>query len=590
MFREEYPRPSFARKEWACLNGIWDFEFDDNNIGMSSKWYKKDHKLTKKINVPFVFQSKLSNINTNDFHDFIWYKRTFKVKESWKNKDILLHFGAVDYRCFVFINGELVGSHEGGHTSFHFNISSYLNWNEEEITVYAEDPSNDETIPRGKQFWLEKPDSIWYKRSSGIWQSVWLEPVSKTHIEEFKCTPLFDDGSVKFNIKIKLPDDNMKIMVKIMFENTLIVQDIINIYDAEINRIYDIFQKKVFRGCAHGSGWTWSPENPNLFDVKLTLMNNDEITDEVNSYFGMRKIHTEGGKVYLNNRPYYQRLVLDQGYWPESLMTAPSDEDFKKDITLAKKMGFNGCRKHQKIEDPRFLYWADKLGYLVWSEMPSTVSYDSCSVSRITNEWIESVKRDYNHPCIVTWVVLNESWGVSEINYNKMQQSHSLSLYYMLHSLDNTRPVISNDGWELTKTDICAIHNYQHGTKDEKEKYEKFIRDLSTKEEILKSQPSNRSIYANGFEYTGEPVLLTEFGGIGYDTAHPEGWGYTVASDEREFIDDLERVFNAVRMSDVLNGFCYTQFTDVEQEVNGLLTYSREPKCDPDIIKKIVEK
>ena len=590
MHRNEYPRPDFVREHWACLNGIWDFEFDDNNIGMSSKWYKKDHKLTEKINVPFVFQSKLSNININDFHDFIWYKRKFTIDDSWKNKDILLHFGAVDYRCHVFINGELAGSHEGGHTSFYLNITNYLTWDKEEITVYVEDPSDDETIPRGKQYWLENPESIWYKRSSGIWQSVWIEPVNKNYITDFRCTPLFDQGSVEFNIKTKSAKKNTKIMIQISFGDTLIAEDIITVNNIETKRIYDIFQKKIFRGCTHGSGWTWTPENPNLFDVTLTLLTNDKVSDKIESYFGMRKIHTENGKVYLNNRPYYQRLVLDQGYWPDSLMTAPSDEDFKKDIILAKQMGFNGCRKHQKIEDRRFLYWADKLGYLVWSEMPSTISYDSNSVSRITNEWIESVDRDYNHPCIVTWVALNESWGVSEINYNKMQQSHSLSLYYMLHSLDNTRPVIANDGWEATKTDICAVHNYQHGTKDEKEKYEKFIKDLSTKEDILDSVPAGRNIYADGFEYTGEPVMLTEFGGIGYDKIRPDGWGYTVASSEAEFIHDLERVFDALRKSKVLTGFCYTQFTDVEQEINGLLTYEREPKCDLEIIKNIVEK
>ena len=590
MYRSEYPRPSFVRKDWACLNGIWDFEFDDDNIGISAKWYKNNHKLSQKINVPFVFQSKLSDINTNDFHDFIWYKRTFKVEDTWKDRDILLHFGAVDYRCSVYINGELAGSHEGGHTPFSFNITGYLTWDIEEVTVYVDDPSCDENIPRGKQYWLEKPESIWYTRSSGIWQSVWIEPVSKNHINDFKCTPLFDEGSVKLNIKIKSPADNTRLLVKILFDDSLIIQDTVNIYDTEITCVYDLFQKKVFRGCAHGPGWSWSPESPNLFDVKLTLINDDEVTDEVNSYFGMRKVHTENGMVYLNNRPYYQRLVLDQGYWPESLMTAPSDEDFKKDIILAKEMGFNGCRKHQKIEDPRFLYWADKLGYLVWGEMPSTISYSADSVSRITNEWIEAVKRDYNHPCIITWVALNESWGVSEINYNKMQQSHSLSLYYLLHSLDNTRLVISNDGWELTKTDICAVHNYQHGTKDEKEKYENFIKDTGSKEDILMSRPSKRNVYANGFEYAGEPVLLTEFGGIAYDTACREGWGYTVASDEKEFMEDLRRVFNAIHMSKVLSGFCYTQFTDVEQEINGLLTYTREPKCDLKMIKDIIEK
>lgn len=290
--------------------------------------------------------------------------------------------------------------------------------------------------------------------------------------------------------------------------------------------------------------------------------------------------------VYLNNRPYYQKLVLDQGYWPEGLLTAPTDEDFKKDIELTKEMGFNGCRKHQKVEDPRFLYWADKLGFLVWGECAASPYYSETAAARLTKEWVEIVERDYNHPSIVTWVPVNESWGVPTIRTNKQQQNHSLALYHLIHSLDATRLVISNDGWELTKTDICAIHNYNHGRKEETAKYEYYKESLATKDQMLKSQPAHRGIYANGFSHEGEPILLTEFGGIGFKVGEDAGWGYTSVKTEEEFVEDYRRIMEAVYASKILHGYCYTQLTDVEQEINGLLTYNREPKCD---LKKIRE-
>jgi beta-galactosidase/beta-glucuronidase len=301
----------------------------------------------------------------------------------------------------------------------------------------------------------------------------------------------------------------------------------------------------------------------------------------------MRKVHIENGMVYLNNKPYYQKLVLDQGYWPEGLLTAPTDDDLKKDIELALEMGFNGCRKHQKVEDPRFLYWADKLGFLVWGECAASASYSEEAAARLTKEWIDIVDRDYNHPSIVAWVPVNESWGVPFIKGNKQQQHHSLAMYHLIHSLDPTRIVISNDGWELTETDICAIHNYNHGSELETSKYEAFKEAIATKEALLSSKPANRGIYADGFEHKGEPILLTEFGGIGFKVGEDNGWGYTAVKDKEEFLKDYQRVMEAVYHSKALHGYCYTQLTDVEQEINGLLTYYREPKCDLVKIREI---
>jgi len=324
--------------------------------------------------------------------------------------------------------------------------------------------------------------------------------------------------------------------------------------------------------------------------MTLELYEDDILIDKVNSYFGMRKVHTEDGKVYLNNRPYYLKLVLDQGYYKDSLLTSPNDEALIKDIELAKKMGYNGARLHQKIEEERYLYYADKLGFLVWGEMPSTATYDESYHKDIINEWVNVIERDYNHPSLMAWVPLNESWGVSQINHDKGQQNYALSLYYLTKSLDPTRLVISNDGWELVTTDIFAFHNYSHGQIDELDKQKAYENNLLNLENILKSKPAGRNMYANGFKYEGEPVLLTEFGGISFNKDNNNGWGYTNVNTQENFIKEYERLLNAINKSEVIAGFCYTQLTDVEQEVNGLLNYDRSLKVDLNIIKNINDK
>jgi|SRR5579875_1133631 len=589
--RNEYPRPQLVRKEWKNLNGEWDFAFDDQNIGVKEKWFQKDAPFDRKINVPFAYQSKLSGIHDCSFHDNVWYRRKFTVPKDWSDRRVLLHFGAVDYRAWIYINGQYAGYHEGGHVSFSFDITDQLTWDVETIVVRVEDPSTDETIPRGKQFWMEKPDSIWYTRTTGIWQTVWLEPIHSTSISNVRFTPDIDRGDIYVEFEIQGDFSNKKVEIEISFKGEKVVKDSIEIYQSYNKRAINLYNRQIFRTAFHHIGWNWSPETPNLFDIKITLKDeeNQMILDEIDSYFGMRKIHVENGMVYLNNKPYYQKLVLDQGYWPEGLLTAPSDDDLKKDIELALEMGFNGCRKHQKVEDPRFLYWADQLGFLVWGECASFTSYSEKAASRLTKEWIEIIERDYNHPSIVAWVPVNESWGVPFIKDNKQQQHHSLAMFHFIHSLDQTRLVISNDGWELTITDICAIHNYNHGTKDENAKYEAFKESLSTKENLLTSKPSGRGIYADGFEHQGEPILLTEFGGIGFKIGEENGWGYTSVKNEEEFIADYRRVMEAVYASTALHGFCYTQLTDVEQEINGLLTYDRKPKCQLAKIKEINE-
>ncbi|HET7615723.1 MAG TPA: glycoside hydrolase family 2 TIM barrel-domain containing protein, partial [Bacillales bacterium] len=491
--RNEYPRPQFVREAWMNLNGEWDFAFDDGKVGVSEKWYKKFPE-ARTILVPFAYQTKKSGINDPAFHDVVWYHRTFDLSDAWKNQNILLHFGAVDYQAQVYVNGELAARHEGGHVSFSTDITHLISEKDNHVVVRAEDPSKDVTIPRGKQYWHERSASIFYTRTTGIWQTVWLEPVSPVHIDSIRWTPQIDRGDVDAEFEVNdFNGQQVEVTVDISFKGVAVVSDRIQVQESYTKRSFNLRNRIADRSNIHGDGWYWTPSHPNLFDVTVTLKVDGHPVDRIESYFGMRKVSIDQGKFMLNNRPFYQKLVLDQGYFPEGLLTAPSDDDLKQDIVLAKEMGFNGARKHQKVEDPRYLYWADKLGFLVWGEMASCSEYSEDAARRMSSEWSEVIRRDYNHPCIVTWVPINESWGVSRIAIEEQQQSHSLAMYYLTKSLDTTRPVLSNDGWEHTVSDMLGIHNY-HSADALREAYE-------TVDTAVSTTPASRQIYANGFSY-----------------------------------------------------------------------------------------
>jgi beta-galactosidase/beta-glucuronidase len=576
--RNEYPRPQFKRQEWLNLNGEWDFTFDDHNQGLKEKWYKKFPE-DKKIIVPFAYQTEQSGINDPSFHEVVWYRKKFSVDEAWLDQEIILHFGAVDYLSWVYVNGELVTFHEGGNTPFSANITSFYNKNEEnEIVVRVEDPSEDVTIPRGKQYWHEQSASIFYTRTTGIWQPVWLEPVHAQNIEGIRFTPDIDRGDI--TVEYDVPkDEALSIKTTISYKGKLLVEEESKVLESYVKRSYNIRNRFTDRSNIHDDGWYWTPENPNLFDVNIQLLKDGTVLDSVDSYFGMRKVSIEDGRFLLNNKPYYQKLVLDQGYFPGALLTAPTDDDLKKDIVLAKEMGFNGARKHQKVEDPRYLYWADKLGFLVWGEMANCSEYSEEAVRRLATEWIDVVKRDYNHPSLIVWVPLNESWGISRVAFEKQQQDHATSMYYLTKSIDTTRPVLSNEGWEHTVSDICGIHNYNSA--------EHIRNSYETVESAIQTEPANRVIYAKGYEYRGEPIMITEYGGIAYKVDEQEGWGYSSVKTSDDLVEEYRKVTEAIFNSNVLQGFCYTQLTDVEQEINGLLTYDRQPKCNLEKIKEI---
>lgn len=583
--RNEYPRMDSKREKYQLLNGEWDFAFDESNIGLTEKWFMNFPIQNLVINVPFAYQTELSGINKKDKIDTIWYRKKITLDKGF----IQLNFGAVDFEADIYIDGQHVCNHIGGETAFSINYN-VLEEKEYEIVVRAFDPSYDEEIPRGKQFWENESRGIWYTPTSGIWQPVWVDYIGEVSIENIKTNSRLIDGMQDFEIEVTENAIGHKLRMTILDKDleVSIEKDIRTKYT---NFTVDLYENMIFKIPFHSGGKEsicWSPENPRLFDYKLEIIKDNQVEDRLDSYFGFREITIEDGITYLNNNPYYFKLVLDQGYWEQGLLTAPSDSDFKKDIELAKEMGFNGCRKHQKVEDPRFLYWADKLGFLVWGEVSSAPVFTDKAVKYSQNNWFDIIKRDYNHPSIVAWVPLNESWGVPFIKNDEKQQAHSMSLYYQIKSIDNTRLVVNNDGWEMTKSDICAIHNYNHGHKDDDKVKEYFKHIMSSKDALLNSKAAGKPIYANGYSHDEQtPIMITEFGGIAYDSENPNGWGYTAVTNAADLVSEYQRIIEVFANSTAIFGYCYTQLCDVEQEVNGFLKYNREPKCDLSLIKEI---
>lgn len=587
--RPEYPRPQLRRADWINLNGEWSFAFDDDEIGRSKGWQSVEagdlggngYPFDRSITVPFCYQSELSGIGDTRFHDVVWYARTFDAPSLGEEDRLLLHFGAVDYRAAVWVNGAHVVSHEGGHTPFTADVTDALG-EENVLVVRAEDPSRDVTIPRGKQYWEEESAGIFYTRTTGIWQTVWLERVNRTRVRSLRLTPDVDVVCADAEVEIENFEPGMTLRFVVDFEGEKVLEDRIEVHSSRVEHRMSLARRGEAPPTPHLGAWQgahlWSPEHPNLYDLRIELLDEDgEALDVVESYFGLRKVEVRDGRVFLNNRPRYQRLVLDQGYFPGGLLTAPTDDDLRRDIELAKEMGFDGARKHQKVEDPRWLYHADRLGFLVWGEMANAYEYSREYVRRMTAEWQEVLRRDHNHPSIVAWVPMNESWGVPKLSSEPAQVEHLLAMYHLTRSLDTSRPVVSNDGWEHAKTDLLAVHDYR----DEREISESY----ATPEAAVAAEPAKRPVYVAGHGYRGEPLLITEFGGIAFDSE--AGWGYSTVANEGEFLERYEALIRALLSSETVQGFCYTQLTDVEQEKNGLLTFDRQPKADPARVREI---
>ncbi len=568
-----YPRRQLQRENWTSLDGEWNFVFD-HDLKFNEISDVKFGEL--KIQVPYAPETPASGIGDTGFHPRCWYRRKFHLKPSGKR--VLLHFGAVDYSARVWLNGQFLGEHEGGHTPFSFEIGDALNPSgEQEITVRADDDPQDLTKPRGKQDWQREPHSIWYPRTSGIWQTVWLEEVSQTYIQRIVCSPLLERWEIGTETFIAGPcPRGLKLIVRLRQGETLLADDRYEVINKEVNRRIALSDPGIDD---YRNELLWSPEKPTLIDVELELWLEGECLDRVRSYTAIRSVAVDRGRFLLNGRPYQQRLVLDQGYWPQTFMTPPSSEAIRKDIELIKSAGFNGVRKHQKVEDPEFLYWADVMGLLVWGEMPSAYRFSHSSVERLIKEWTEVIDRDLNHPCIVMWVPFNESWGVPDLAEKVAHQHCVQAMYHLTKTLDPTRPCIGNDGWEATATDIMGIHDYDDSPERLAAKYSpnRNIGDILTR-----SRPGGRVLTVNGYSHTEHPVMLTEFGGIAYfdPASQPEvkTWGYSVCATPEELRRRYEILLAAVHRIELFCGFCYTQFTDTFQEANGLFRADRTPK------------
>ena len=565
-----YPRPQLVRDNWLSLNGQWEFAFDDEqSFAKPSDPIAWDHSIT----VPFAPESNASGIANTGFHKAVWYRRQFEVEPG--EGHVILHFGAVDYAARVWVNGHLVAEHEGGHTPFSADITGVLIDGAQTVVVHAIDDPHDLAKPRGKQDWLPDPHSIWYPRTTGIWQTVWIERVANTYIQRLRWTPIFEGYEIGCEIFAAGDiSEDLFVEVKIWHGDSLLADDHYKLIGHEANRKIALSDPGIDDS---RNELLWSPERPTLLSAELTLHHDGKVLDRVRSYTALRSVAITRDRFMLNGRPYPLRLVLDQGYWPDTLMTAPSDEALKRDVELAKAMGFNGVRKHQKIEDPRYLYWADKLGLLVWEEMPSAYRFSPKAITRIVHEWTEAIERDYSHPCVIVWVPFNESWGVPNLTSTQAHRNAVEALYHLTRTLDGTRPVIGNDGWEASATDILGIHDYDPDPEKIRARYE-----TTEPQRTLFDQrrPAGRILTLDGFPHRGQPIVLTEFGGIAYvqEQTDEVTWGYARADSQAAFIDHYRRLLEVVNTTLLFSGFCYTQFADTFQEANGLLNADRTPK------------
>ncbi len=581
--RPEYPRPDLVRDDWFNLNGEWEFAFDDGDVGVRDGWHS-GRTFEQRIVVPFAFQAPLSGIGTRDFHPVCWYRRQFEAPAGWYGKRVKLHFGAVDYEAAVYVNGRLAGTHRGGHTPFSVVITPYLRLdNHNELVVRVFD-GEDLAQPRGKQYWERDSGGIWYTRTTGIWQTVWLEALGETAIERLRVKSWDIEGHVSVDVMLDHFDPAVRVKAEAFWNGAAVASAEGGLLEP---RAAATAGRTVRLHLQIPTPRLWDPDHANLYDLQLTVLKNGATVDQAGSYFGIRNLHIDKGSILLNGHSLYQRLILDQGYWPDGLMTAPSDGELKADITRMKEMGFNGCRKHMKVEDPRFLYWADKLGYLVWGEMPAAWEYSERAIQQFTAEWQEAVVRDRNHPCIVTWTPINESWGVDykNISHRPDQWAYLDALYQLTRALDGSRPVNGNDGWQNPETDLATIHDYAQDAAVLRQHLETYV-----------DNPNVSAVFSYGWAqhlphrpYDNQPLLVTEYGGINL-RGDGAGWGYGTAKDGDDLAARYDALTGAIQNIPEAAGFCYTQLSDVEQEQNGLYTYDRKPKVDPAKIRAINER
>lgn len=557
--RPEHPMPQMERAQWLNLNGEWDYAETQDNADES---FLSVEKFPEKILVPFCRESKLSGIGRTGFMKNVWYRRSFSIPVEWKAERTRLHIGACDWITRVWVNGKSIGKHQGGFVVFTFDITDALKSGENTLIIHAFDDSASGLQPLGKQSLQEKSAGIFYTRTTGIWQTVWLEGVGGSYISDIRVTPDPDNSRILLQAEVDGPSQGLAIRATAYAEGKAVGSaeargDWRNNY-----LILDLSQKRL-----------WSLDDPFLYDLKLTLEKNGQAVDELNSYFGLRKVSIHGAAILINDQPVFQRLVLDQGFNPDGVWTSPTDEFLKADIERSKAVGFNGARLHQKVFEPRFLYWADKLGYLVWGEYPSYgADYGNPVVNRpFVNEWVEVMRRDRNHPSIIGWCPFNETPGEA----GELQNT----VYALTRALDPTRPAIDTSGWahSLPDPEVLDAHDYNQNPKAFKQTWDSYF------------QTDSLPPQYGGSGKKGIPFFLSEFGGIGwFENSDGKSWGYgNSPKTKEEYYERFAGLVNAQLDNRNLFGYCYTQLTDVEQEKNGVYQFDRTPKFDPEKLRAI---
>ena len=583
-----YPRPQLVRSQWLDLSGEWDFAFDDD-IAVDART-GIPNEFPRTIVVPYPPEAPLSGIHDTGFHAVVWYRRRVSAGDLQgvdhvEGRALLLHFGAVDYRAEVWIDGRHVASHEGGHTPFTVEVPAFDG--DFEIVVRAEDDPHDVSQPRGKQDWRAEPHAIWYHRTTGIWQPVWLESVPRQHVTRVAWRSDVPNDRVHLTLELaERPIEPVRAHVILHHGEQQL---------AEISvTMAGLFEDVVIGIPALGTeqGWDellWRPDRPVLIDARIELIAG-ETTDVVTSYLGLRWVETVGGEFLVNGRPCAIRGVLSQGYWPQSHLAAPSADALRAEVELIQELGFNTARLHQKVEDPRLLYWADRLGLLVWTELPSAFQHSDAAVTRLTREWADVIRRDSSHPSVVAWVPLNESWAVRQIAVDARQQAFARTLYHLTKALDGTRPVISNDGWEHTQSDLLTLHDYEND-------HEKLTARYGTPEAVAAAlvgiAPFGKRVLvgteAEAAATASAPAVLSEFGGVSFTPdLEVDAWGYRLVGTPDDLDRHLSGIFGALNASTGLAGWVYTQLTDTVQETNGLADENRVPKLPAARIREIV--
>lgn len=566
--RPEYPRPQMVRDKWINLNGCWEFEIDHGKSGKDRKLFESE-KLNGNIMVPFCPESRLSGVEYKDFMAAVWYRREITIPDEWNSARILIHFGAVDYDTEVWINGVSAGKHRGGYTSFAFDITKLVRPGINIVTVCVEDDVRSGLQPRGKQSSEYYSHHCDYTRTTGIWQTVWLECVPEDYISSCKYIPDPENECVHIEACFKGEPDSCTLNVKALYDGRIVGNNAAVISGNSVKLAVKLSEIHL-----------WEPGAPNLYDLELSLIKNSSVMDKVGSYFGLRSVALGKNAILINGKPVFQRLVLDQGFYPDGIYTAPTDNDLQNDIEISMGLGFNGARLHEKVFEPRFLYWADKMGYLVWGEYGNwgLDITTPLGLERFLPEWLEAVERDYNHPSIVGWCPFNETWDVD----GKKQDNEVLRIVYnVTKAVDKTRPVIDTSGNYHVVTDIFDVHDYDQNHESLTARYEP----LRTGEgEVFVWFPDRQ-------KYEGQPYFVSEYGGIWWNPGDEKGWGYGQRpASEQEFLDRYKGLTEALLGNPGICAFCYTQLYDIEQEVNGLYTYDRKPKFDPEFIKRINSK